>query len=46
MNDGILIQSYMEAYHTGFPDATKILEQAVNKLIEVLHIEIHLLESN
>ncbi|MDR3140766.1 MAG: SPOR domain-containing protein [Tannerellaceae bacterium] len=39
MNDGILVQSYMEAYHTGFPDATKILEQAVNKLIEVLHKE-------
>jgi cell division septation protein DedD len=39
MNDGILVQSYMEAYHTNFADATKILEQAVNKLVGVLHKE-------
>jgi hypothetical protein len=39
INDGILVQSYMEAYHTDFADAAKILEQAVNKLAEVLHKE-------
>jgi hypothetical protein len=39
MNDGILVQSYMEAYHTSFADAAKILGQAANKLIGVLHKE-------
>ena len=39
MNDGILVQSYMEAYNTDFSDATKILQQEVDKLIEMLHKE-------
>lgn len=39
MNDGILVQSYMEAYDTNFSDATKILEQGVDKLIDALHKE-------
>jgi len=39
MNDGVLAQSYMEVYGTDFSDATKMLEQEVNKLIEKLHNE-------
>jgi len=37
MNDGILVQSYMETYNTNFSDATKILEQGVNRFVEILH---------
>jgi len=37
MNDGILVQSYMETYNTNFSDATKILEQGVSRFIEILH---------
>lgn len=37
MNDGILVQSYMNAYNTDFSDATKILEQEVSMLIDTLH---------
>lgn len=39
MNDGVLVQSYMETYNTDFSDATKILEQKVNNLISELHRE-------
>ncbi|NDV83703.1 SPOR domain-containing protein [Bacteroides sp. 51] len=39
MNDGILVQSYMEVYNTDFSDATKILEQEVDKFIGLLHKE-------
>ena len=39
MNDGILVQSYMEVYNTDFSDATKILEQGVDKLVGLLHKE-------
>ena len=39
MNDGILVQSYMEVYNTDFSDATKILEHGVDKLVGILHKE-------
>jgi len=39
MNDGVLVQSYMEVYNTDFPDATRILQKEVDKLIELLHRE-------
>lgn len=39
MNDGILVQSYMEAYNTDFSDATRILGQKINELVDVLHKE-------
>lgn len=39
MNDGILVQSYMEAYNTNFPDATKILQKGIDKLIDTLYKE-------
>lgn len=39
MNDGMLVQSYMQAYHTDFPDATRKIEQIVGKLKEQLYTE-------
>lgn len=36
INDGLLVQSYMEAYHTDFPDATRKIEETVYNLKEVL----------
>ncbi len=39
MNDGMLVQSYMQAYHTDFPDATRKIEETVNKLKEQLYSE-------
>ena len=39
MNDGTLVQSYMKMYNTTFPDATKILEKEVSRLIDILHKE-------
>lgn len=36
MNDGLLIQSYMQAYNTTFPDATKRVEDAINELVKTL----------
>lgn len=45
INDGLLVQSYMQAYHTDFPDAEKKVRQDVEKLISFMHeegkIEIH-----
>ena len=32
MNDGLLVQSYMQAYNTDFPDATRKIEKAVEEL--------------
>ena len=31
MNDGLLVQSYMQAYNTDFPDATRKIEKLVQK---------------
>ena len=32
MNDGLLVQSYMQVHHTDFPDATRMIEQEVEEL--------------
>lgn len=39
LNDGVLVQSYMEVYATNFSDATKMVEKEVNELIALLHEE-------
>ena len=39
MNDGLLIQSYMQAYHTDFSDAARIIAEEVEGLKEDLHKE-------
>ena len=39
MNDGLLIQSYMQAYHTDFSDAARIIAKEVEGLKEDLHKE-------
>ena len=37
MNDGLLAQSYMQAYNTDFPDATRRIEKVVGKLKEDIY---------
>lgn len=37
MNDGLLAQSYMRAYNTDFPDATRKIEKTVENLKRVLY---------
>lgn len=37
MNDGLLVQSYMQTYNTDFPDATRKIEQVVSELKEELY---------
>ena len=37
MNDGLLVQSYMQAYNTDFPDATRNIEKTVETLKEELY---------
>lgn len=32
MNDGLLVQSYMQAYDTGYPETVKLVEDAVKQL--------------
>lgn len=39
MNDGLLVQSYMQAYNTNFPDATRLVDKAVGKLLKMLQEE-------
>lgn len=39
INDGLLIQSYMQIYDTDFSDASKRVEKAVKGLIQKLHEE-------
>lgn len=39
MNDGLLVQSYMTVYGTSFPDATRLVEKEVEKLLALLHEE-------
>ena len=41
MNDGLLVQSYMQAYNTDFPDATRKIGQVVETLKEELYQEGH-----
>lgn len=37
MNDGLLVQSYMQAYNTDFPDATRKIEKIVGVMKEKLY---------
>ena len=37
INDGLLVQSYMQAHHTDFPDATRMIEKEVAGLKEQLY---------
>ena len=37
MNDGLLVQSYMQAYHTDYSDALNSIEKKVNVLKESLY---------
>ena len=37
MNDGLLTQSYMQAYHTDFPDASRKIAQVVKEVKDTLH---------
>lgn len=37
MNDGLLVQSYMQTYNTDFPDATRKIEKVVSELKEELY---------
>lgn len=37
MNDGLLVQSYMQAYNTDFPDATRKIEKTVETMKEELY---------
>ncbi len=39
MNDGLLVQSYMETYGTSFADATRLVNQQVEDLIKHLNEE-------
>ena len=41
INDGLLVQSYMQTYNTDFPDATRKIEKTVNALKEQLYQEGH-----
>lgn len=37
MNDGLLVQSYMQSYNTDFPDATRKIETVVSSIKESLY---------
>lgn len=39
MNDGLLVQSYMAACNTNFPDATRMVEKEVEAVFAALHEE-------
>ena len=36
MNDGLLVQSYMQTYHTDFPDATRMIAKKVKSMQDML----------
>ena len=36
LNDGLLVQSYMQAYDTNYPDTIKLIDDAVNQMKEEL----------
>ncbi|MBS1322032.1 MAG: SPOR domain-containing protein, partial [Parabacteroides sp.] len=42
MNDGLLVQSYMQAYNTDFPDATRRIEKIVSQLKEDIYRQGHI----
>lgn len=46
MNDGLLVQSYMQAYNTDFPDATRKIEKLVQKLKEDIYRYGHIYLNN
>lgn len=46
MNDGLLVQSYMQAYNTDFPDATRKIEKLVGKLKEDIYRYGHIYLNN
>ncbi|MBM6759568.1 SPOR domain-containing protein [Bacteroides mediterraneensis] len=37
MNDGLLVQSYMQAYNTDFPDATRRIEKVVTEMKDQMY---------
>ena len=37
MNDGLLVQSYMQAFNTDFPDATRRIEKTVAEIKDQLY---------
>lgn len=39
LNDGLLVQSYMQAYDTNFPETIKLIEEAVSELKNTLQNE-------
>lgn len=39
LNDGLLVQSYMQAYDTNYPETIKLIEDAVRRLKETLQTE-------
>lgn len=39
MNDGLLVQSYMTSYCTDFSDASKLINKAIDELINTLHVD-------
>ncbi|MCE2615461.1 HU domain-containing protein [Phocaeicola oris] len=39
INDGLLVQFYMQTYHTDFPDATRKIKKEVEKLKDCLYKE-------
>lgn len=39
INDGLLAQSYIQSYHTDFPDATRMIAKEVEELKETLYKE-------
>lgn len=41
MNDGLLVQSYMQTYNTDFPDATRKIEKIVTQLKEDIYNQGH-----
>lgn len=46
MNDGLLVQSYMQAYNTDFPDATRKIEKIVAQLKEDIYQQGHISLNN
>lgn len=39
LNDGLLVQSYMQAYDTSFPETVKLIAEAVDQLKEELQLK-------
>ena len=39
MNDGLLVQSFMQTHHTDFPDATRMIAAKVDRIKELLYHE-------